>query len=61
MKKILIFIMLICCVNFIPTYVFADDVDLIPNASSGLLMEVDSGRVLFQKECRYIYILLFGI
>lgn len=50
MRKIFIFVMLICCVNFFPIVVFAEDKELIPNASSGLLMEVDTGRIIFQKD-----------
>ena len=50
MKKLFIFVMLICCVNFFPIVVFAEDKELIPNASSGLLMEVDTGRIIFQKD-----------
>ena len=50
MKKIVFVMMFICCFNFFSTNVFAKDVDLIPNATSGLLMEVDSGKILFQKD-----------
>ncbi|MBO5121131.1 MAG: D-alanyl-D-alanine carboxypeptidase [Bacilli bacterium] len=50
MKKIFIFIMLICCVNFFPIVVFAEDNELIQNASSGLLMEVDTGKIIFKKD-----------
>lgn len=51
MKKVIFF--LICCliINSFPFFVFAEDnVDLIPNASSGLLMEVDTGRIIFEKD-----------
>lgn len=50
MKKIFIFIMVICCVNFFPIVVFAEDSELIQNASSGLLMEVDTGKTIFKKD-----------
>ena len=50
MKKIFIFIMLMCCVNFFPIVVFAEDNELIQNASSGLLMEVDTGKIIFKKD-----------
>ena len=50
MKKIFIFIMLMCCVNFFPIVVFAEDNELIKNASSGLLMEVDTGKIIFKKD-----------
>ena len=50
MKKIFIFIMVICCVNFFPIVVFAEDSELIQNASSGLLMEVDTGKIIFKKD-----------
>ena len=42
--------MVICCVNFFPIVVFAEDSELIQNASSGLLMEVDTGKIIFKKD-----------
>lgn len=48
MKKI-IFVLLIVMFVF-PLGVFANEVELIPNAVSGLLMEADSGRVIFKKD-----------
>ena len=43
MKKILILLLLL-----LPYSVFADE--LIPNAKSGILMEVNSGKILFEKD-----------
>ncbi len=49
MKKILI---LILCIGFIlsPFTVFAESVDIIPDAVSGILIEAGSGKVIFEKE-----------
>lgn len=44
MKKIFIFIILL-----FPLLVKAEDVTLAPNAGSGILMEVSTGKVLFEK------------
>lgn len=48
MKKILI---LIICFSFIiPFNVRAEDNDIIPNAVSGILIEANSGKIIFEKE-----------
>ena len=51
MKKVIFFI--ICCLvlNLFPFFVYADEkMDLIPNATSGLLMDVDTGKIIFKKD-----------
>lgn len=47
MKKIII--LLILCILIIPFSVYAED-DLIPNATSGVLMEEETGTIIFEKE-----------
>lgn len=47
MKKIII--LLILCILIIPFSVYAED-DLIPNAVSGILMEEETGTIIFEKE-----------
>ena len=47
MKKIII--LLILCILIIPFSVYAED-DLIPNAVSGVLMEEETGTIIFEKE-----------
>ena len=47
MKKIII--LLILCILVIPISVYAED-DLIPNAISGVLMEEETGTIIFEKE-----------
>ena len=51
MKRIVI--ILICFINLFPIYVFANDNSqekLIPGAVSGLLMDADSGKIIFEKD-----------
>ena len=51
MKKVIFFI--ICCLvlNLFPFFVYADEkMDLIPNATSGLLMDADTGKIIFKKD-----------
>lgn len=51
MKKIILFLLSICIFNLVPISVFAEGEDnLIPNATSGLLMDVDSGKIVFEKN-----------
>lgn len=51
MKKIILFLLFICIFNLVPISVFAEGEDnLIPNATSGLLMDVDSGKIIFEKN-----------
>ena len=47
MKKIII--LLILCILIIPFSVYAEN-DLIPNAVSGVLMEEETGTIIFEKE-----------
>lgn len=47
MKKIII--LLILCILIIPFSVYAED-DLIPNATSGVLMEEETGTIIYEKE-----------
>lgn len=47
MKKI--FMYLFISIIFFPTIVYADD-NLIPNSTSGLLMEEATGKIIFEKE-----------
>lgn len=50
-KKLAVFL---CFLLLMPTVVFAkkesDSIDLIPGARSGVLMEANSGKIIFQKE-----------
>ena len=47
MKKIII--LLILCILVIPFSVYAEE-DLIPNAVSGVLMEEETGTIIYEKE-----------
>ena len=47
MKKIII--LFILCILVIPISVYAEE-DLIPNATSGVLMEEETGTIIFEKE-----------
>ena len=47
MKKIIV--LLILCILVIPVSVYAEE-DLIPNATSGVLMEEETGTIIFEKE-----------
>ena len=47
MKKIII--VLLCFTFIFPLGVFANE-ELIPNAVSGLLMEADTGKIIFKKD-----------
>lgn len=47
MKKIIV--LLILCILVIPVSVYAEE-DLIPNATSGVLMEEETGTIIFAKE-----------
>ena len=47
MKKIII--LLILCILVIPISVYAEE-DLIPNATAGVLMEEETGTIIFEKE-----------
>jgi len=46
MKKILLFLLLFMVVPF---NVFAKD-ELIPNSASGVLIEANTGKIIFEKE-----------
>ena len=53
MKKIVIFFVFLCLMNLFPVCVFANDNNkdnLIPGAVSGLLMDADSGKIIFEKD-----------
>lgn len=50
MKKIILFVLFICLFNIFPVGVMAEEKELIPNAVSGLLMDVDSGKIIFEKN-----------
>lgn len=50
MKKFVLFMLTLLIINIFPISVWAEDNILIPNAVSGLLMDVDSGKVLFEKN-----------
>lgn len=53
MKKIVIFFVFLCLINLFPVCVFANDNNkdnLIPGAVSGLLMDADSGKIIFEKD-----------
>lgn len=47
MKKIIV--LLILCILVIPVSVYAEE-DLIPNATSGVLMEEETGTIIYEKE-----------
>ena len=49
MKKIII--LLILCILVIPISVHAEE-DLIPNATAGVLMEEETGTIIYEKEKR---------
>ena len=48
MKKIILFILIIS-ICIIPKCVFAEE-DIIPNATSGLLMEESTGKIIYEKD-----------
>lgn len=51
MKRIIYFFIMLCFFSILPVSVFAaDEKSLIPNAVSGLLMDADSGKIIFQKD-----------
>lgn len=53
MKRIVIFFVFLCLMNMFPVCVFANDNNkdnLIPGAVSGLLMDADSGKIIFEKD-----------
>lgn len=50
MKKFVLFMVFICLINIFPVNVLAEEESLIPNAVSGLLMDVDSGKIIFEKN-----------
>lgn len=50
MKKIVILVMLFSLFSIFPINVLAEENDLIPSAVSGLLMDVDSGKIIFEKN-----------
>lgn len=53
MKRIVIFFVFLCLMNLFPVCVFANDNNkdnLIPGAVSGLLMDADSGKIIFEKD-----------
>ena len=50
MRKIIIFLFCFSLIYFIPLGVFAEDINLITGAVSGLLMEVDTGKIIFEKD-----------
>lgn len=49
MKKIVISFILLSCFLFIPSKVLAEG-ELIPNAKNGLLMEISTGEIIFEKN-----------
>ena len=51
MKKIVIFLIMLCFINFMPMIVYAEEEStLIKNAVSGLLMDADTGKIIFEKD-----------
>lgn len=53
MKKLICFIVLLCFIGSFPTFVLAEEelsVNLIPNAVSGVLMEAETGKIIFSKD-----------
>ena len=48
MKKILCIILCFCM--FLPFSIKADEVDLAPNAGSAVLMEFETGEIIFEKN-----------
>ena len=52
MKKLMYAVILMLLVNFIPVGVFAEDnsVKLVPNAVSSVLMDAESGKIIFEKD-----------
>lgn len=53
MKKLICFIVLLCFMGSFPTFVLAEEessVNLIPNAVSGVLMEAETGKIIFSKD-----------
>lgn len=52
MKKVILFLILLCFIYVFPFSVFAEDkkTSLIPNAVSGVLMEADTGKIVFSKD-----------
>lgn len=53
MKKIILFTLFFCFWSMVPFDVLAEDkenVDLISGATSGLLMDADTGKIIFSKD-----------
>ena len=52
MKKLIYAVILMLLVNCIPVGVFAEDnnVKLVPNAVSSVLMDAESGKIIFEKD-----------
>lgn len=50
MKKFVLLMVSILIINIFSMSVWAEETTLIPSAVSGLLMDVDSGKVLFEKN-----------
>lgn len=51
MKRIVIFLIFLSLISVFPVCVFANDNNnLIPGAVSGLLMDADSGKIIFEKD-----------
>lgn len=51
MKRIVIILIFLSLISVFPVYVFANDNNnLIPGAVSGLLMDADSGKIIFEKD-----------
>lgn len=53
MKKIIIFFITLCLINFVPMFVYAEEKaanNLIPNAVSGVLMDADTGKLIYEKD-----------
>ena len=46
MKKICLFLLLF----FVPLFVYAEDINLAPNAKSAILIEASTGEILYQKN-----------
>lgn len=50
MKKIIIFFVMLCFISMLPVGVNAEDISLIPSAVSGVLMDADTGKIIFEKD-----------
>lgn len=50
MKKTIIFFVMLCFISMLPVGVNAEDISLIPSAVSGVLMDADTGKIIFEKD-----------